>query len=242
MIRNTPKPLALAALAFAAFAAAAGAGETAERQEKLNLIWNTDGASDRLEIEELDLAPGESRTFTTESGRTATVTREEGDAYTIDVDGREIRVGGDDELLPGQRVKIARKIVIGEGGDPETVVLSGGEAGERHVVRKIVVDGDGETKSFVVSDGDPDVVFLRGKPGDHGFAFSTGGPPRFVFDHLLERIEKSEKFLALDDATRELVRGIVRDAAPKLERLPGEDGDDGVQVILERKVEKSDGD
>lgn len=247
MNRTWNRTLAVAALAAAALAAQPGAalaaGE-AERHEKIRLIWNAEGESDRLILEDLELEPGESRTFTTESGRVATVTRdEEGEGLTVEVDGKTIRVGGPGELedLPGHRVFVRRLGHPAE-GEPETVVLGEGEPGERRVLRKIVVEDGGEAKSFVVSGDDPDVVVLRGAPGEHGFAFSTGGlPPRLPTEHLLERIEKSEKFLALDDATREIVREVVRDAAPKWKlrsAVPGDGGQDGVQVIVEREVEE----
>jgi hypothetical protein len=245
---------AFAALFAGVLAVGAARADEPERHEKIRLVWNADGATDRLELEDVELAPGESRDVVTESGRTARLTRDEdGEGMTLDVEGKQIRIDDHDGLVgvgeagDGQRVIVRKRVA--HPGEGEAVVL--GEDGARTFERKIVVDEDGERKTFVVGDGDPNVLFLEGLPGEHGFAFSTEGAPlRLPHETLLERIEKSEKFLALDDATREIVREVVRDAAPKwqMKRVaPGEAGvespegaeDDAVMIWVEREVEES---
>jgi hypothetical protein len=204
-----------AAVAATAFATATFAGEEPERHSRMKLVWNADGASDRLQIEDLELAPGESRALATESGKPVTVTRDaDGAGYELDVDGRKLRFGD------------------GEPGDP----------GEHEVRRlhRVVLGGDGTTRSFVLSDGEPRRLRLEGEGGEEGFAFQVGpGPHRLGFEPLLARIERSEKFLALDDTTREIVREVVRDAAPKWRLLePGAPGEDGeLELRIERRAD-----
>jgi hypothetical protein len=212
--------LLAAAVAAAAFATATFAGEEPERHSRMKLVWKADGASDRLQIEDLELAPGESRELATESGKPVTVTRDaDGAGYELDMDGRKLRFGD------------------GEAGDP-------GDPGEHEVRRlhRVVLGGDGSTRSFVLSDGEPRLLWLEGEGGEEGFAFQVGpGPHRLGFEPLLARIERSEKFLALDDTTREIVREVVRDAAPKWRlREPGAPGAPGEDTELELRIERRD--
>jgi hypothetical protein len=249
--RLTALGLPAVALLALAGAVAARAGDDAERREKVRVFWSSADAKDELVLEDLDLAPGESREVTTENGESATITRDAvGEGMTVEVGGKQIRIGGADEMgaHPGQRALLRKR--VGGGGDgeaAETIVLGEGTGDELRWVER-EVDGDGEAKSFVVLGGgdgavERDVVFLRGEPGEHGFAFKSGdGPLLLPHDHLLARIEKSEKFLALDPATQEIVREVVRDAQPKMKvrRIaPGEAGEgDEVRIVVEREVEE----
>jgi len=209
---------------------------------KMKLIWKEDGASDRLQIEPLDLAVGESRTLTTDAGEPVTITRNEL-GYTIEKDGKTIDLGaGPMALAPGAHFKM-HKLELEDGG-ANAFVLSDEEceepcADERRLHR-IELAPDGETHAFVIGEGDPHVLRFKSEEGGNGFAYRVGGPgpmPLMPFDNLMARIEKSEKFLALDDTTRDIVREVVRDAAPKLEWVGAEE--DGVgrgfDVVIERK-------
>jgi hypothetical protein len=211
--------LVLGALVLVAAAGAAvlHAGDGAERST-LKMKLDRDGEADRIEIVDLDeLEVGDSRDYTTDSGKSVTVTRdEEGFALVLD-DGKTIRVGD-----PGA--------LHGEGHLPMKL-------------RRIEIDGDGEPQQIVIS-GEPreQRLFVRhrgqGGHGEQSFAFSTDGrePHLLVAGHgLLERIERSEKFQALDDATRELVRELVREAAQPLTWVD-EEGEPGerVEVWIER--------
>jgi len=242
-MRPTSHPrLFLAAAALLTVAAGAlHAGDVGRSTLKLKL--HAGGAADAVEIVDLDeLEVGERRDYTTDAGRPLAVTRDD-DGYAIELDGKTIRIADDPDALaaahPGMKM---RRIVLDGDGDADRFVIADDVRGvePKMKMRRIEIDGDGEAKSFVIADG-PEaerIVVRRGPGGAHAFAFGDGDAlVRFGPHGLLERIEKSDKFLALDDATRELVREASR-PLHWVER----DGDEGerVEVWLERRRESGD--
>jgi len=150
MHRRTPGLLAVTLLGLAAIAATAASGP--KRDHPVKLWLDQDG--DKLVVDDLgDLAPGESRDYTTDTGKRVTVTHES-DGYLVDLEGKEIR--------------------IREGGE--------------------LPDPDGERTIFL---------------GGGGSLLPLAG-----VDELVAGLERSPKFQALDDATQQLVRDVVREAAP----------------------------
>jgi hypothetical protein len=205
-------------------AAAADAPEAPESNREMVVVYDA-GDGDRLEIDDLDeLEIGDSRTYHTNSGKPVTVTRDE-KGYELELDGKKLKIGG---LL--------------DDGFGHHDVLFGGHPGERMKMRRIELDGDGGAKGFVISD-DPEqeVTILEGGKGEHGLMFNrvAAPPPAFVIDGLLARLEKSEKFRSLDDATQDLVREAIRESAPDAEWIgfPGT-GDGAVKVIVRERGTK----
>lgn len=204
----------LLTLAAAAGAAVLHAGD-GEARSTLTLRLHTDGEADAVEIDDLDeLAVGDRRDYTSDNGRTIAVTRD-ARGYAVEIDGRTIRVDDGDRLH-------------GFVGDSGTAM------------RRIEIDGDAQR--FVVSTGgDAErVVVRRGPAGADAFAFRTDGgdPGLLLLRHgLLERIERSEKFQALDDITRALVRELVREAEQPMTWIDAE-GDEGdrLEIRLERRA------
>lgn len=240
-MRQTSHPrLLLAAAALVSLAAGALYAADAVRST-LKLKLQSDGAADAVEIVDLDeLAVGERRDYTTDAGKPLAVTRDE-DGYAIEIDGKTIRVADDPHALAFEPGLKMRRIEIDGDGEAKRFVISDDERVEPGIkMRRIEIDGDGEAKSFVIADG-PEadrVVVRRGPGGAHAFAFGDGDAVvRFGPHGLLERIERSEKFLALDDATQELVRELVREAAGPAHWVEGDDAGDRVEVWLERHVE-----
>jgi len=246
-MRTTPRLTSLTAAALLVVAGLAGGAARAATDDsspgKMKLAWKQDGASDQLEVEPLDLAVGESRSLTTDSGDPVTITRTES-GYTIEKDGRKIEIGsGPFALAPGRHFRMHQLEL--EGGEANAFVLSDEDCDEpcpaEHRLHRIELAPGGETRAFVVGDGDPHVLRFKGEKGGSGFAYRVGpGPlpmPMMQLDDLMSRIEKSEKFLALDDTTRDIVREVVRDAAPKLEWIGAEEGGDGegFDVVIERR-------
>jgi hypothetical protein len=245
-MRSTSHPRLLLAVA-ALVPLAAGALFAADAvRSTLKLKLHADGAADAVEIVDLDgLEVGERRDYTTEAGRPLTVTRDDA-GYAIEVDGKTIRVAGDPHGLTAHPGMKMHRIVLDGDGEGESFVVSddvrGAEPGMK--MRRIEIDGDGEAKSFVIADG-PEadrIVVRRGPGGAHAFAFGDGEPfVRFGPHGLLERLEKSDKFLALDDATQELVRELVRETAGPMHWVEGGDEEGHrVEVWLERHVESDD--
>lgn len=219
-----------AGLAAIAWAARDAPGATAEPDGKREMVVIfDDGKGDKLKISDLDeIEVGESRSYSTSSGRPVTVTRDE-DGYDVDLDGKKMRVGNrfDDGFGHG-------------------ALMFGGHPGEKMKMRRIEVDGDGDTKQFVISDDpDQDVLFYDGKDGEHGLMFNSvaAPPPAFFVDGLLERLEKSEKFRSLDDATQDLVREAIQESAPEAHWIgihgPGEGG---MKVIVRERAGGGDDD
>jgi hypothetical protein len=206
-----------------ALAATAWAGDAHGNEKRQMQVIFDAGAGERLEIDDLaELEVGESRSYTTESGKTAIVTRDES-GYEVDLDGRKVRIG--DEL--------------------ERAAHEPGEPGTKLRMKRIELDGDGDAKSFVIADGpEHGVYFVDGKHGEHGFAFDSrvGPPPPFLIDGLVARLEKNEKFRSLDDATQELVRAAIRESAPELSWVgvdhPG--GEGAMKIIVRERVTQED--
>jgi hypothetical protein len=243
-MRPTSHPrLLLAAAALLPLAAGALYAADAVRST-LKLKLHTDGAADAVEIVDLDeLEVGERRDYTTDSGKPLAVTRDD-DGYAIEIEGKTIRVADDPHALAAHPGMKMRRIVLDGDGDADSLVISddvrGAEPGTKMKMRRIEIDGDGDAKSFVIADG-PEahrVVVRRGPGGAQAFAFGDGEPLlRFGPHGLLERIEKSDRFLALDDATQELVRELVREAAGPMHWVEGGEAGDRVEVWLERRGE-----
>ena len=205
--------LAGALLAPAVAARAAEAGEDA-KATKLVLRLDRDGSEDRLVVEDLGaLAPGETRSFDTESGRPVTVTRDE-DGWQLDVDGKKLRVAapgapGEDDAFVAHRVHVE-------------------DGAGRHKAMVVVTDESepGEAKVRVVR--------RIGPGGEHAFAFTHGDGAAPFVEHLVARLESNEKFRALDAATRATVLEALREAAPAphwIEKV-GEGGEAGERVIV----------
>lgn len=231
-------------------------GDSGE-QLSVKIRLGTDAGSDAVEIVDLEeLAVGESRSLTSESGKTVTVTRD-GDGYAVDLGGKTLRLGDHGDLLaePGHRLHRMKRIEIGDDGETEQVIVRRSTGGEEllhvepghslHRMKRIEIDGDGE-KTFLLS-GDPQVhrmIVRESKDGEHGFAFVTGdSAPGFLFagPRLVDRLEKNEKFLALDEATRDIVRDIVREASAPMQWIERDDEDgERIEIFVERREKKSD--
>jgi hypothetical protein len=110
---------------------------------------------DHLKIDDLEsLLPGESRAYSTEEGREVTVTRREGERYTIEVEGKTVEIGGEAELAalaggdPGEeRIVVRRRLHEGDAAG-ETA----GELREMEVADEVLAlgTGDGEGTRPVV--------------------------------------------------------------------------------------------
>jgi hypothetical protein len=220
MARNSTTPLlatslALVTLVGAAAAAVLHAGSDGAAATTFKMHLRTGGSTEALELTDLDeLEVGESREYATASGTPVTVTRDD-DGYALELDGRTIRIGGEEGL--------------GHAGHPGMKM------------RRIELDGDGQR---IVLSGDPHerrVIVHRGENGESGFAFTDDlrGPHAGLFHHgLLARMERSEKFQALDEVTQEIVRELVREAAPSLLHFDAEaPGEDAVELWIERRTE-----
>lgn len=204
--------LLIAATAAAAATAAVASDEleTGERTS-LRLILDRDGAPDRLNVEDLgELEVGETRSFTTENGKSVVVTRDQ-EGLELDVDGKKIRVvdgtPGDGDVMTWREHRVA---VDGEPGQThQQVFVHSGAPGEPvKIVRRV------------------------GPGGAHGFAFGPDGAlPPMPIEHLIERLERNAKFQGLDTATRALVLEALRESAPKpfLVELDGELPPDGAR-------------
>lgn len=231
MNRTLGMKLAVALLSIGGAGAAATMATAPDNQSEtphqMQVIVD-DGSGDRVEIEDLaDLEVGDSRSYQTESGRPVTVTRDE-EGFSVDVDGKQVRIGD----------------------GPEHLAMAGTHGRQ---MKRIEIDGgseSGEAKSFVISDSPGQkVIFLEGREGAHGFAFSgagddIGAPHELMTEALLERLGKSEKFLSLDDATQEIVREAIRESAPEAHWIsltgPDHDGKEGaMKVIVRERVHQS---
>jgi len=205
-MKRIAPPLILTALALALAAGVAVTAATADeprRETKIQLVLQHDGALEKIALEDLhDLALGESRPFTTESGKNATVTRTER-GFEIDLEGRKIALADG----PGAGVEgegdvfvFHKKIEIAEGDDAETMVWHSAEGDEGRQVR---------------------VIRKLGGPGE-AFAFATGPHAERFGEHLrkmsdawIERLRQTPDFQALDAPTRERVEAALRATAPQ---------------------------
>lgn len=139
-INNWTPALILAAVLVAPLVA------TAADEEAEITIWVSSAEAGKAEIDASDMAIGEVRYLTTDEGRPVSVTRDDEESFTVDLDGRELKVqtGGHDALhLHGagdhQVRRFAFKTEIeceGDDCEDEAIVLHGGD-GEN--VRRIVV-------------------------------------------------------------------------------------------------------
>ena len=202
-----------------AFAAAAATGEPA-KESRIKLILNQDGAHEGIELENLhDLALGESRSFTTESGKAGTVTRTE-KGFELDLDGKKITIAGEPEGATegdGDVVVFHKKIEIAEGDDARTMVWHSAEAADGHQVK---------------------VIRKAGGP-DGNYAFFAGPHAEMhaakLADAWIERLRQSAEFQALDAATRERVETALRATAP------GGPGVGATTMVIEVEEREEDG-
>ncbi len=203
--------------AAAAFAAMSMSAAEPVHEKHTMVKLKVDGTgSDAIVLEDLhDLEVGESRSFPTESGKIVVATRTE-QGLVLDVDGKTITIGGFGEL--------------GEaGGDGHTMIWHSEEGdsdlgdGEAFVFRKRIEIADGEAGKTMVwhsesGDGPRRIHVLKtlgeGEEAE-GFAFSTGEDfvvAPFSAEGWIERLEQTESFRQLDEATREIVRRAMREA------------------------------
>jgi hypothetical protein len=213
-----PKRTSLALAAAVAALLAAGAlvaDDAGDGRTQLRLKLDRDGSHDQLVVDDLGaMAVGESRSFSTEAGKPVTVTRDE-QGWDLDVDGRKLRVG--DGGAPGEEMvwKTRRVAVEGEEGEAKSVVVLTEET-----------DADGPVR----------IVRRVGPGGEHAHAFAFGGAPLGLSELLIARLEKNDKFLALDAATRATVLEAIRESAPGPRAVfvgeGGEEGEPGDRVIV----------
>jgi hypothetical protein len=124
---RTTTTLALAALAAVALTGTAAAGEPGDGEKKerrrmmvvhaghgepgITVLDPDSIEGDHLRIDDLDsLLPGEERSYTTEGGREVTVTRKEGDRYSLTVEDKTIEIGG--ELEAAVQEGLGKKVII----------------------------------------------------------------------------------------------------------------------------------
>lgn len=208
--------LVVAVVAIAALAAGTLVAEdSTDGRTRLRLMLDRDGADDQLEVDDLgDMEVGETRSYTTEAGKPVTVTRDD-DGWDLDVDGRKVRVG--DHGGPGDPMVWKSRRVTVEGGE-----------GEAQSVMVLTEESD-------VS-GPVRVVRRLGPDGEHGHAFAFGSAPGGLAELVIARLEKNDKFLALDAATRTTVLEAIRESAPGPRAMfvggAGEEGEPGDRVIV----------
>ena len=165
---------ALATAAVVVTAAAVRAGEPQDKQvRQMVIVHGVPGAEhaaalpdpaqipgDHLKVEDLaSYAPGESRSYTTESGAEVTITRaQQGERYTLRANGKEIELGG----------------------GPEEMALAAGGEGKRVVIRHDVKSKDGaEQVEEERAVGGPGFDILTAAAGD--------GPPPLVVEIVGEK-------------------------------------------------------
>lgn len=175
--------LALATTAALGVAALARAGEPQEKKvERRIIVHGVPGdhaaalpdpaqiPGDHLKIEDLaSYAPGESRSYTTESGAEVTITRatDGGERYTLSANGKQIEIGGTPEELAlatgdgalGKRVIIRHRDKAGDEGAQEVEIDE-----ERTIpgpMADLLVDGDGPPPLVVEIVGEKDGKVTR---------------------------------------------------------------------------------
>lgn len=210
---------------FAAMAWSAPEEEGGRQVErvKVKLLLDQEGEPDRIELDDLGtLAVGETRSYSTSSGKPILVTRDE-EGWELDLDGKKIRVGehgaGEGDVF----VHRMKKFELGEEGDGRTMVWVSGDESEDRDVR---------------------IVRKVGPGGAHAFAHGPHGHPRMMgHEAMIERLQENEKFMTLDAATQELVLEAIRESSPKLhwiEEGQGEDGDKVLVLEVENETELRD--
>lgn len=218
--RLTLAALLLAFAAAAAWGMAMGEDDAAaaasEMKSKIKLVLDRDGSHEAMVLDDLhSLAVGESRSFTRESGKPVTVTRDEA-GFTVEVDGKTLRLEDHFSAAPGEGDVVVRqhKIELRDAdGEGNTMVFHSGEGGEEGHV-KIVRRLDGDGSSFAWTSGDGAAVALP-----------------LSLDATIERLRATAKFQALDAATQEQVIQALRESAPKPMVVVGE-GEPGKKVIV----------
>ncbi|MEO8275198.1 MAG: hypothetical protein ABI639_03210 [Thermoanaerobaculia bacterium] len=240
--------VAAGGIAAAGDAASSGGSEASPiRHSKIRLIVDHDGSAEQIALTDLhEMAVGESRTLATESGTPVVVSRDD-EGFEIDVDGRKIRLDehfstdGLNLLADGGTKQFTRHIVLRD-GDGES-----DHDGNVMIVRNRVVSGS--DVAAVAGDGsDRHVVVIRkggpGAPGEHAFAFATGGSELpaipLPVEATIHRLEASAKFQELDAATRAKVLEALRESAPKLGAFTV--GDAGSGAVVVEVDDDSDGD
>lgn len=237
MARNRfPIPAALAAaLALAAGAALAamtmsGEEPVEKKQTVVKLKVASDAGADAIVLDDLhELEVGESRSFTTDTGKLVVATRTE-KGFELDVDGKTIEISDFAGELGDMMVWHSKGDGHGEGGEA-------GEAGEAHrfvFEKKIEIADDAEGKTMVWHSESGEgparihVIKRHGEAGEPaGFAFTTGDLPAGAHfgplsaDFWIGRLEKTDAFQELDEASREIVRRALREAAAKGPTGPG---------------------
>ena len=170
--------LALATTAVLGVAALARAGEPQEKKvERRIIVHGAPGAhaaglpdpaqipGDHLKVEDLaSYAPGESRSYTTESGAEVTITRAEdgGERYTLSAHGKQVEIGdalaerafatGDGAV--GKRIIVHHRDKAGDAGAQEV------EIDEKRTIggpmADLLVEGDGPPPLVVEIVGEKD--------------------------------------------------------------------------------------
>ncbi len=206
----------VAGLAIAAFA-------QAEEEKHLELILAGDAEAGLITIKTDDLAPGESRTFTSENGRPVVLSRTES-GLEIDVDGKKTQVdlpeaGGegfayeirDEEDNAGGDAERERRIIIkklGEGASVNVIDASGNtikvhetsaDAGHQihKEVRVIRLGGEGEEPG----NGAKKIHVIVGDSGQ-GHGGMAAARAKLISSGALD---------GLDEATREKILAALGD-------------------------------
>lgn len=253
----------VAGLAFAAASEAEAAGFAADesgggaapvRHSKMKLVLNHDGAAEQLELEDLhELAIGESRSLTTESGTAVVVTRDD-EGFEIDLDGDKIRLNesfgaempeGSWTSEDGTTHRFQKRVVVAGGGES-----GDGSANVMILRNKVTTDGNGAVVAGAAGEGaGHDVILMRRSPNGggegHAFAFTTGNGemPAMVapVEGTIRRLEASAKFQQLDAATRATVIEALRESAPAQAMfLAGEPGSKTIILDVEDEAEAGD--
>ncbi len=170
--------LALATTAALGVAALARAGEPQEKKvERRIIVHGAPGAhaaglpdpaqipGDHLKVEDLaSYAPGESRSYTTESGADVTITRaaDGGERYTLSANGKQIEIGGaPDELAfatgdgtDGKRIIVRHQAKKGADGAEEVEIDEERTTGGP--IADLLLDGDGAPPLVVEIVGEKD--------------------------------------------------------------------------------------
>lgn len=170
----------LAAVALALLAPAAFADATTIEGTHFK-ISTSDAGTVEFDLDEL--AVGESRHFTTDTGKPVDVTRTEA-GYELAVDGKKLDVILDGEDAASMHIESAgegdgeREVVFlkkraGDGsGEPHVVVMTegdDGEGGKRVIKKRIITSGgeeDGEVRVKVLDD-DEDIDLEALEAGEH---------------------------------------------------------------------------
>lgn len=137
-----------------------------QRMEKKVVVLNGpaihEGISDKVTINDVDsLAIGETRTYTSPSGKEFELTRDAEERWTLRGEGKEFAFGGDPEdIEAGEgQVTINKRIVIHDGEAEESAAQIHTVGGDAKQVQVFVEKG---------KDGEPEVqrILVNGQPAD----------------------------------------------------------------------------